>query len=453
MDGDKFARVGGIAAVPVSLVAALGLGSVLFGGLASRQQRLDLATTAVLFGAIGIAYLLMQAPKHGTQPLFPSFGSSMKRAVTAVALGTLVAVLVAPLLSRHPSPSGLAGEMLLVALPALFLLPVGGRLAARTAVGMHQRILIVGSGQVADAVARRLALHRGVTLVGTVDDTPSRSTVGGMAELVDICRRHHVGRIVVAFSRAPSHETLEHLRDLGPGVYVSVVPRMFELLSWNTELEELDGMPLLHVPKPQMSPVARMAKRTLDLTVSGLALAFLIPLFVVIAIGIRWDSPGPVFFRQARTGRDGCTFRMIKFRTMKADAESDRERLAVLSEVDGPIFKIREDPRVTRFGRFLRRTSVDELPQLINVLLGDMSLVGPRPFPVDEAAQITGWPVSRTQVRPGITGLWQVSGRNDLTFDDLRYLDSLYVASWSIWWDLRILLQTPLRVFRRAGAY
>ncbi len=176
------------------------------------------------------------------------------------------------------------------------------------------------------------------------------------------------------------------------------------------------------------------------------------PFLLVVAAVIKCTSPGPIFFRQERTGRNERTFSMMKFRTMIDGAEEHRAEIEHLNEMDGPLFKITHDPRVTRVGRFLRRTSLDEFPQLINVWKGDMSLVGPRPFVVHEAARIEGWARKRFEARPGMTGLWQVSGRNELSHLELCRLDYLYVASWSFWWDMQILWQTPATVFRGRGA-
>jgi len=172
----------------------------------------------------------------------------------------------------------------------------------------------------------------------------------------------------------------------------------------------------------------------------------------VTAIVIKWTSPGPVFFRQTRTGRDEAPFQVLKFRTMYQDAEARKSELLHLNEVDGPLFKMVDDPRITGPGRFLRRTSLDELPQLINVWRGDMSLVGPRPFVVSEAAEIEGWARKRFEARPGMTGLWQVSGRNELSHLELCRLDYLYVASWSFWWDMQIMWRTPGSMFKGRGA-
>jgi lipopolysaccharide/colanic/teichoic acid biosynthesis glycosyltransferase len=190
-----------------------------------------------------------------------------------------------------------------------------------------------------------------------------------------------------------------------------------------------------------------------DVVVSALGLLALSPLLAVIAVAVKLDSRGPVFFRQERHGRGGSIFRIVKFRTMRVGAEQERLALAPMNEVDGALFKMKEDPRVTRVGRILRRTSLDELPQLWNVLKGEMSLVGPRPFVVHESSQITGWASRRLDITPGITGLWQVLGRTDIPFDEMVKLDYIYVTNWSLFWDLKILFQTIPVVLSRRGAY
>ena len=196
-----------------------------------------------------------------------------------------------------------------------------------------------------------------------------------------------------------------------------------------------------------------MAKRALDITVAAVLLVLAAPLMLLIALAIKLDSPGPVIFRQRRVGKDGRLFTFYKFRGMVADAEARLHEVAHLNEVDGPIFKSRRDPRVTRVGRVLRRTSLDELPQLWNVLRGDMSLVGPRPPLPTEVTRYEPWQRDRLLVPGGITGLWQVSGRNLLGFEDMVRLDLEYITRWSLWLDLRILLRTILVVLTARGAY
>ena len=341
-------------------------------------------------------------------------------------------------------------------LPAALLIPFGRRLIVR-AFGPPtvSRILIVGTDQVAERLAARLSRCPDTLVVGHVDDAAECPTavLGGLADLPTLCREHRVDRVIVAFSRTPDCDTLELLRRLEGQVPISVIPRLFELHSWRSEVEELHGLPLLHVPPAALGGGAQLAKRLLDVTVSASAIVLTLPVWLAVAAAIRLDSPGSAFFRQERSGRGGRPFRMFKFRTMTTDAWTRRATLAASNEVDGPLFKMQNDPRVTRVGRFLRRTSLDEVPQLINVLRGEMSLVGPRPLPVEESDRLEGAALTRFDVAPGMTGLWQVSGRSDLSYADLQHLDSVYVRSWSLLWDLRIIRDTPRSVFARRGAY
>ena len=213
-----------------------------------------------------------------------------------------------------------------------------------------------------------------------------------------------------------------------------------------------DAYDLIDIAPASMGPGARAVKRAFDLVVSSAVLIVVSPVLLAAAVAVAVTSPGPVFFRQERMGRGGRVFRIFKFRTMVDGAEHQRDHLLHLNEVDGPLFKVVDDPRITPVGRFLRRTSLDEIPQLLNVWKGDMSLVGPRPFVVPEALEIEGWARKRFEVRPGMTGLWQVSGRNELSHLELCRLDYLYVASWSFWWDIRILWHTPATVLKGRGA-
>jgi exopolysaccharide biosynthesis polyprenyl glycosylphosphotransferase len=342
-------------------------------------------------------------------------------------------------------------------LPAVVLIPFVRRLLVRI-VGPPTvaRILIVGAGQVAQRLTARLSRCPDVHVVGCVDfvndaEQSSTAVLGGLENLPTLCREYRVDRIIVAFLRQPDCDTLELLRRLEGKVPISVIPRFYELHSWRSEIEELHGLPLLHVPPASLGRGAQWAKRVLDVIASASAIVLTLPVWLAIAAAIRLDSSGPVFFRQERAGRGGKPFRMFKFRTMTADAPIRQAALA--SEGDGPLFKMHNDPRVTRVGRFLRRTSLDELPQLINALRGEMSLVGPRPLPVEEADRLSGAALTRFDVAPGMTGLWQVSGRSDLSYADLQHLDSVYVRSWSLLWDLRIIRDTPRTVLGRRGAY
>ncbi|HZN17435.1 MAG TPA: sugar transferase [Micromonosporaceae bacterium] len=238
----------------------------------------------------------------------------------------------------------------------------------------------------------------------------------------------------------------------GTGLDLVVAPQLTDIAGPRVHIRPVEGLPLLHVEEPTLSGVAWLAKNLLDRFAAAVGLLLLVPVFAIVAVAIRLSDPGPVFFRQPRVGREGKTFRVWKFRTMYVDAE---ERLAALvdhNESDGLLFKIRNDPRVFPVGRFLRGTSLDELPQLINVLRGEMSLVGPRPLPADDG-DFLGDVRRRLLVRPGITGLWQVSGRSDLSWDDAVRLDLYYVDNWSLAFDLSILWRTVGVVLAGKGAY
>ncbi|MDN5857107.1 MAG: sugar transferase [Pseudonocardia sp.] len=341
-------------------------------------------------------------------------------------------------------------------LPGALVVPLGRYLAVRAfRLRSVTRVVVVGTGQVAERVVARLRRCGDTEFVGYVDDVPAPGVevLGALPDLHALCRAHRADRVIVTFSQSPDALVLAAVRSLSGDIAVSVVPRMFELHSWRSEMEELFGLPLAHVPPASAGLRSRVEKRLLDLAVAVPAMVVLLPLWIFVAIVIKLDSPGPVLFRQERAGEGGRSFRVFKFRTMNANAAQQRSTLVEHQLSDGPLFKMAADPRVTRFGALLRRTSIDELPQLLNVLRGEMSLVGPRPLPVEEADRLDGAALDRLRVAPGITGLWQVSGRSDLTYADLQHLDSVYVRSWSLMWDLRIILATPGAVLGRRGAY
>jgi exopolysaccharide biosynthesis polyprenyl glycosylphosphotransferase len=238
----------------------------------------------------------------------------------------------------------------------------------------------------------------------------------------------------------------------GTGVDLVVAPQLTDIAGPRVHIRPVEGLPLLHVEEPKLSGVAWLFKNLMDRVVAGLLLIVLAPLFLLIAVSIRISDRGPAFFSQSRVGREGKTFKVWKFRTMYTDAEERLAQLVDRNESDGLMFKIRDDPRVIPVGRVLRRTSLDELPQLLNVIKGEMSLVGPRPLPADDG-DFLGDVRRRLLVRPGMTGLWQVSGRSELSWDDAVRLDLYYVDNWSLAFDLVILWRTIGVVFGRRGAF
>jgi lipopolysaccharide/colanic/teichoic acid biosynthesis glycosyltransferase len=238
-----------------------------------------------------------------------------------------------------------------------------------------------------------------------------------------------------------------------------MVPRFYELVSWRSRMTDLSGMPFLEIARPHLSAADQTMKRAFDLIISSAVLFVTSPVLIAVAIGVKVSSPGPVFFRQTRLGRHQTPFTVNKFRSMTVGTEIAREHhhpSTIETDPDVPLYQLRqkhdESGRITKFGSFLRKTGIDEIPQFINVFKGEMSVVGPRPF-IPEESGVEGWASRRFDVRPGITGLWQVSGRNDLSRSDLVQLDYLYVASWSLFWDLKIMWETPKTMALGRGAY
>ena len=353
-----------------------------------------------------------------------------------------------------------AAMFLATALPLVLLTRGSVRSWLLPAIMQPRRTLIVGTGEVAQMVERKISSHPEyrLELVGFVDEElhgdAGAPLVGRPADLARLVDELEIDWVILAFSRSSYEETLDLLRAARrPDVHLSIVPRFFEVFASNATIQELGGMPVVNLPPMRLSRSVRLTKRVVDIAVAGLGLLLLSPVLAAVAAAVRIDSRGSVFFRQERHGRGGSIFRIVKFRTMRAGAESERSALAPLNEVTGALFKMKDDPRVTRVGRVLRRTSLDELPQLWNVLKGEMSLVGPRPFVVHESSQITGWASRRLDITPGITGLWQVLGRTDIPFDEMVKLDYIYVTNWSLFWDMKILFQTIPVVLSRRGAY
>ena len=265
--------------------------------------------------------------------------------------------------------------------------------------------------------------------------------------------------MIIAFSREQHEDTLDLIRELRDiDVYVDVVPRLYELIPPELRVNQVEGVPLLSLPPFRLSRSSELIKRSVDLALTVPALIILSPVLAVIAALIKLDSPGPVFFRQVRMGAGDRTFHIYKFRSMHADADARKHEVAHLNKYlrpggDPRMFKIPDDPRVTRVGRVLRRFSLDELPQLINVTRGEMSLVGARPLILEEDQHIKDWGRCRLDLRPGITGLWQVLGRNDIPFEEMVALDYRYVTNWSLGFDLRLILRTlPLLARTSRGA-
>jgi exopolysaccharide biosynthesis polyprenyl glycosylphosphotransferase len=280
--------------------------------------------------------------------------------------------------------------------------------------------------------------------------------LGGTDKLGSIVESLGIERVLVAFSGDPHEKTLTLLRSLKDAdVQIDIVPRLFEILGPGVGLHTVEGLPLMGLPPPRLTRSSRLLKRSMDLGVSAFALVVLGPVLALIAAGVKADSAGSAFFRQERMGSGGRTFRIWKFRTMVTGADDRKHEVEHLNmhatpAGDARMFKIPNDPRTTRVGRYLRRYSLDELPQLLNVLVGDMSLVGPRPLILSEDQFVAGWARRRLDLKPGITGPWQVLGRSGIPFDEMVNLDYLYVTGWSFWGDLELMIRT-VPVFARSA--
>jgi exopolysaccharide biosynthesis polyprenyl glycosylphosphotransferase len=365
--------------------------------------------------------------------------------------------------------TGKSVELALIGVAIVTLIDAFARALARgyahRIVPLRQRTVLIGSGLVADRIGERLDRHTefGLETIGLVDDDvhtlrdgdQSQPVLGSLNQLDQVIEKMSVDRVIIAFSRASHDDLLGCIRTCRDrGVAVDIVPRLFELVDGGS-FSAIGGLPLISVTTPRLNRTSQAAKRVLDLVGSALLLLLLSPLLLIVAAAIKLDSRGPVMFKQIRAGRKGEEFKVFKFRSMFRDAEERKKQYQEENEsTDGVMFKIRRDPRITRVGGFIRRTSIDELPQLINVLRGEMSLVGPRPLILEESRHAAqSWHARRLDLRPGITGPWQVSGRSDLPFDEMVRFDYQYVSGWSLARDIEILLATIPVVLSGRGAY
>lgn len=445
-------------------IAATVLSAILGLAAASSAPFGTLLTVLVIDVPVTLAFLTGYGLyRRFRRRLVPTSFPDLGRLVHACLLGTTAAYVLARVAHRELATARIPTESAVIMAPAEIILLVVCRMVVRRAVtNRRSRVLVLGSGVVAGNILQRLTAIPSLEVVGYVDDNqdldqrggkPSALALGTLDDLAAIVRDEDVDHILVAFSPVPESHVASLLRGFAGHVRISVVPRMFDLLTVRSSVDDVAGLPIIDVAPPELGLVDRIAKRSMDLAGSLSVLLVLSPVMILVAALVRLTSPGPAIFRQQRTGRNGRPFDILKFRTMSMGSEQRRTDLAAANDGTGPLFKLHADPRVTRLGRVLRATSVDELPQLFNVLRGHMSLVGPRPFIPLEAQDIAGWAALRHTVRPGITGLWQICGRSDLPYEELCRLDYSYVASWSLGWDIRILWHTPASVLRRNGAY
>jgi exopolysaccharide biosynthesis polyprenyl glycosylphosphotransferase len=344
-----------------------------------------------------------------------------------------------------------------------FFIQWGFAYLRRYGVGV-KRMLLVGAGDVGRMVMRTVAARPdyGYQMIGFLDDNPAKGftdigpykALGPVDNLGQVLAQEPVDTVVICLPWQ-SHRMIQRLlRTCDQSrVRAQVVPDLFQLTKNQVYVEELNGIPLISTRDVSIQGWNLLVKRAFDLVLGGLFGLVGLPLWALISLAIKLDSPGPVLFAQTRIGKNGAPFRCFKFRSMVADAEELRPDLGDLNEASGPLFKLRNDPRRTRIGRMIRRYSLDEMPQLLNVLRGEMSLVGPRPNLPGEVEQYQEWHKKRLTVSPGMTGLWQVSGRSDLTFDEMVLLDIYYVENWNLAQDLGILIRSIPAVLHARGAY
>ena len=394
-------------------------------------------------------------------------GSDEFRRVLNAAVGLAAGVAIA----SYAFKIDFARGYFLIALPSAAVFDLAARYRLRKRLhrlrslgSCMQRVVAVGHAPaVADLVATlRRDKHNGLSVVGAclagrtmldeIEGVPIFGGLGSVSAAVD-----QFGADTVAVLACPEMSGIR-LRELAweleeSGTDLCVAPALIDVAGPRTTIRPVAGLPLLQLDHPELAGGKQVIKAVFDRLVAGLALIVLAPLFVVLAMAIRLDDQGPVFFRQTRVGRVGQTFKLFKFRTMVVDAEQRKLELEALNEGAGVLFKMRKDPRVTNVGAMLRRWSLDELPQLFNVLIGDMSLVGPRPALPREVARYGDHMRRRLAVKPGITGLWQVSGRSGLSWEEAFRLDLRYVDNWSIVLDLQILWKTFSAVIHGSGAY
>jgi exopolysaccharide biosynthesis polyprenyl glycosylphosphotransferase len=373
--------------------------------------------------------------------------------------------LVALVVGVHLGLGGGEAIVLWGATAALLLaLRVGARALAQCSAP-RERVLIVGGADARASVAACIACDPGahVDVVGFLPLEDERRVPGGWSgrsrrqrslrfqDLPDVIREQGIDRVLLVPTHADSELMLDAVRrTTSLGVKVSIVPRLFEVIGSAVEFDSVGGVTVLGVRRAGLTRSSRVAKRLMDFTGALVGLIVLAPFGLLVAAAIKLESRGPVFFRQPRIGRDGRAFSMVKFRSMVNGADAQRAALEVLNETAG-LFKLSADPRVTRVGRWLRRTSIDELPQLVNVLRGEMSLVGPRPLVPDEDRLVEGPHRARLELAPGMTGPWQVLGPRRPPLSEMVKTDYLYAANWSLWTDVKIVLRTFGHMLRTRG--
>jgi exopolysaccharide biosynthesis polyprenyl glycosylphosphotransferase len=444
--------------VIAAITTSLGLKLWIRGDLNLRAAWLD-AKPWVPFAYLVTVLMFARADLYSDRPRRPG----LSRIFTALLQATLISLVFALANGEHFTSyfvfygSLVFGTAYIGALRQLHTQLSGWMLEQ---AGYVRRALLVGSGKQIEAVAHALAdrAHTPVDVIGyiSLESRPQNGlrSLGRLDQLTEILARERVQEVIIADPDFPQEEAIDVVdRCHGRGVTVHVAPSTMEILTNRAEFVPGQSVPLFTLHPPVFAGIDFFVKRCFDLVLSTIGVLLLTPCFLIVAAAIKLSSRGPVIYRSTRPGMGCEPFYCFKFRTMREDTGLTQAELEALNESSGALFKIKDDPRMTRVGRVLRRFSIDELPQLVNVIRGEMSLVGPRPLPMRDFELLEEWHKKRYHVLPGITGLWQVSGRSELDFDDLVRLDFLYIERWSVFLDLAILMKTVPAVLSRRGAF
>jgi exopolysaccharide biosynthesis polyprenyl glycosylphosphotransferase len=445
-------------ALAVSDILAVAAAFMLTAAVSSTIN-LDITTIAIMIMVVPVMKLIELYDRDATL-IHKTTLDDVPRIVAASMAFTLIAFSARELVSDGPVYNDATSMLLLVfSMTAFITLFRRGTRTAVRAMTPTERLLVIGGSE--DAERLRYRLERTATINARVIARvpiafaelpygPSR-LLSRPHDLAREVHAHQIDRIVLMPGQRHSNEVADLIRTIRSiGVKLNVLPNAGDAIGTVTLTDDVAGIQMLAIRDTDMSASSRLLKRSMDIFGSFFGLLILSPLFLATAIAIKLDTRGTVLYRQKRIGRDGKTFEMIKFRSMVTDADSKKSELVHLSEGDG-MFKIEDDPRVTRVGSFIRKASIDELPQLWNILRGDMSLVGPRPLVPEEDAAITGWYRRRSHITPGATGVWQLLGKVRIPIDEMAKLDYMYVANWSLWSDIKIITRTVTHVALRRG--
>jgi exopolysaccharide biosynthesis polyprenyl glycosylphosphotransferase len=431
-----------VIAAGLALLPLLGFGDGHVSGLGVIAA---LPAVIVLFKLAGLYDREQMRLVHSTLDEVPAL-------IQVTGLYALSVAILAPVLVGH----GLAGDQIATLWLGSFVASAGGRSIARWIAGRSsgmERCLVVGEPHLADRVREKLVTSgaRAEVIAVVPLSGGGLDYLGSPESVRHIANELLIDRVIIAPTTSDAQGVAELIRVAkAAGVRVSMLPRILEVVGSAVEFDDVDGLTLLGMRPFGLPRSSRAIKRAFDIVATAIGLVAVSPIVVAVAVAIRLDSKGPILFRQVRVGRDGQYFRIFKFRSMVIDAEQRKDDVRALNEVgDGTagMFKLSSDPRVTRIGRFLRKTSLDELPQLFNVLRGEMSLVGPRPLVTEEDVQVRGLDRSRLYLTPGMTGPWQVLGAR-VPMHEMVGIDYLYVANWTLWLDLKLLLRTVRHVVR-----